>query len=902
MPTMAKAGSLKDPHVAQLFSTDDPEKVFSELREIGHGSFGAVYYAKNEINKEVVAIKKMSYSGKQSSEKWQDIVKEVKFLRELKHKNIIEYKGCYLRDHTAWLVMEYCVGSASDVIEVHKQPLREDEIGAICRDSLEGLDYLHKMDRIHRDVKAGNVLLTERGIVKLADFGSASLASPANSFVGTPYWMAPEVILAMDEGLYDGKVDIWSLGITCVELAERKPPLFNMNAMSALYHIAQNPSPALSGGNWSDDFRDFVSLCLEKATSDRPTARELLGHIFITRSRSTTTITELINRTKEAVRNLDKQSYSRVKKIFMGTEQQLQVENNENNDINGPQDTDSVGEDSIEDNTSSKSNSVASQHSIQSSSEISNSSMNSLPGNQLEEEITTFASRRRGSGGSGGNEASHNNFATIRTTSIVTQQKREYEHENHMRDQMTGYKRMRRSHQKQLQQLENKLRQEMEDHKQKLDKEYDQLMQAFSKELDRIRLKQQNDIEKETRRSESGEKRLSRNMLTEQDKEMKQFTAEQRKDYLKSKEQVKKSFDAQTPKKVRDDTIRSCKENLQQQHASAEGRLQKQHKDTVELEIRKFRRRRVLRMQNMQLNMLRDELDRRQAQMDVSHKMLLRHHESTQDLEYRHLSAIQRLREDQLRRQHQHEKENQQEYNNEQLKDLKRRHGTQVKQQPKSLKVKEQQIRRQFQDTVKIQQRQYKALKEQILQTTPKLEQKAVIKKLKEEKMRKLSMLGEQYESSITEMMQQQNIKLDETQLTEANELSRRLHEELELLTAYQSQTTRQMEVQHQKERKMLEDRVSLRRALLEQKMEEELRKISQECEQRQDHLLSQQHKELQEFDLQTTTMGLDTRVIMEATQDSYEEDYDLDSVRGSRLSLTPSTSSNSFYHSNTNL
>ena len=103
---------------------------------------------------------------------------------------------------------------------MHKQPLREDEIGAICKDSLYGLEYLHSLHRIHRDVKAGNILLTENGTVKLADFGSASIVSPANSFVGTPYWMAPEVILAMDEGQYDGKVDIWSTGITCIELGE----------------------------------------------------------------------------------------------------------------------------------------------------------------------------------------------------------------------------------------------------------------------------------------------------------------------------------------------------------------------------------------------------------------------------------------------------------------------------------------------------------------------------------------------------------------------------------------------------------------------------------------------------------------------------------------------------------
>lgn len=241
----ARPGSLKDPEIADLFYKHDPEKIFDDLREIGHGSFGAVYYARCNLTKEIVAIKKMSYVGKQSNEKWQDILKEIRFLRQLNNPNTIEYKGCYLRESTAWLVMEYCVGSASDIIEVHKRPLREVEISAICDGVLRGLSYLHSLGRIHRDIKAGNILLTEQGVVKLADFGSAAIKCPANSFVGTPYWMAPEVILAMDEGQYDGKVDVWSLGITCIELAERKPPYFNMNAMSALYHIAQNDAPTL---------------------------------------------------------------------------------------------------------------------------------------------------------------------------------------------------------------------------------------------------------------------------------------------------------------------------------------------------------------------------------------------------------------------------------------------------------------------------------------------------------------------------------------------------------------------------------------------------------------------------------------------------------------------------------
>jgi thousand and one amino acid protein kinase len=170
MAPAPRPGSLKDPEIAELFNKHEPDKIFDDLREIGHGSFGAVYYARCNLTREIVAIKKMSYLGKQSMEKWQDILKEIRFLRQLNHPNTIEYKGCYLHENTAWLVMEYCVGSASDIIEVHKRPLKEDEIAAICDGVLHGLSYLHLLGRIHRDIKAGNILLTEQGVVKLGNF------------------------------------------------------------------------------------------------------------------------------------------------------------------------------------------------------------------------------------------------------------------------------------------------------------------------------------------------------------------------------------------------------------------------------------------------------------------------------------------------------------------------------------------------------------------------------------------------------------------------------------------------------------------------------------------------------------------------------------------------------------
>ncbi|XP_043404107.1 serine/threonine-protein kinase TAO2 isoform X4 [Chelonia mydas] len=676
MPSNARAGSLKDPEVAELFFKDDPEKLFVDLREIGHGSFGAVYFARDMRSNEVVAIKKMSYSGKQSNEKWQDIIKEVKFLQKLRHPNTIEYKGCYLREHTAWLVMEYCLGSASDLLEVHKKPLQEVEIAAITHGALQGLAYLHCHNMIHRDVKAGNILLTEPGQVKLGDFGSASIIAPANSFVGTPYWMAPEVILAMDEGQYDGKVDVWSLGITCIELAERKPPLFNMNAMSALYHIAQNESPGLQSSHWSEYFRNFVDSCLQKIPQDRPTSDVLLKqHRFLLRERPQTVIMDLIQRTKDAVRELDNLQYRKMKKILFqeaqngpnaeapDEEEEVEQFMHRTGTINSMESSHSVPSMSISASSQSSSvNSLADASDEDEGAEIammqegehtvtSNSSViHRLPGHdnlyddpyqpEMEPQSSSSAARRRAYC------RNRDHFATIRTASLVTRQIQEHEQDSALREQMSGYKRMRRQHQKQLLALENKLRAELDEHQLRLDKELEAHRSSFSAEAEKLAKKHQAIFEKEE---------LQENQST--------------------------------PKREKQEWLLRQKETLQHCQAEEEAGLLRRQRQYLELQCRQYKRKMLLARHNLDQDLLREDLNKKQTQKDLECAMLLRQHESTQELEFRHLHTVQRTRTELTRLQHQTELGNQLEYNKRREQELRQKHAMEVRQQPKSLKV-----------------------------------------------------------------------------------------------------------------------------------------------------------------------------------------------------------------------
>ncbi|XP_063157417.1 serine/threonine-protein kinase TAO2 isoform X2 [Candoia aspera] len=905
MPSNARAGSLKDPEVAELFFKDDPEKLFVDLREIGHGSFGAVYFARDIRNNEVVAIKKMSYSGKQSNEKWQDIIKEVKFLQKLRHPNTIEYKGCYLREHTAWLVMEYCLGSASDLLEVHKKPLQEVEIAAITHGALQGLAYLHSHNMIHRDVKAGNILLTEPGQVKLGDFGSASIIAPANSFVGTPYWMAPEVILAMDEGQYDGKVDVWSLGITCIELAERKPPLFNMNAMSALYHIAQNDSPLLQSSHWSEYFRNFVDSCLQKIPQDRPTSDVLLKHRFLLRERPQTVIMDLIQRTKDAVRELDNLQYRKMKKILFqeaqngpnaeAPEEEEEVEQflHRTGTINSMESSHSVPSMSISASSQSSSvNSLADASDDDDGAEIammqegehtvtSNSSViHRLPGHdnlyddpyqpEMEPQSSSSAARRRAYC------RNRDHFATIRTASLVTRQIQEHEQDSALRDQMSGYKRMRRQHQKQLLALENKLRAELDEHQLRLDKELEAHRNNFSAEAEKLAKKHQAIFEKEAKAALTEEKKFQQHILGQQKKELGNLLESQKRQYKLRKEQLKEELqeNQSTPKREKQEWLLRQKENMQHYQAEEEANLLRRQRQYFELQCRQYKRKMLLARHNLDQDLLREELNKKQTQKDLECAMLLRQHESTQELEFRHLHTVQRTRTELTRLQHQTELSNQLEYNKRREQELRQKHAMEVRQQPKSLKSKELQIKKQFQDTCKIQTRQYKALRNHLLETTPKSEHKGILKRLKDEQTRKLAILAEQYDHSINEMLSTQALRLDETQEAEYQVLRMQLQQELELLNAYQSKIKIHTEAQHEREIKELEQRVSIRRALLEQRIEEEMLALQNERSDRIRSLLERQAREIEAFDSESMRLGFSNMALTGIPAEAFNQGY----------------------------
>ncbi|KAK1899377.1 Serine/threonine-protein kinase TAO1 [Dissostichus eleginoides] len=435
---------------------------------------------------------------------------------------------------------------------------------------------------------------------------------------------------------------------------------------------------------------------------------------------------------------------------------------------------------------------------------------------------------------------------------------------------------MRRQHQKQLMALENKLKAEMDEHRLRLDKELENQRNSFAQEMEKLIKKHLVSMEKDAKTFNNDEKKFQQHIQSQQKKELNSFLESQKREYKLRKEQLKEELNENqsTPKKEKQEWLSKQKENFQHFQAEEEANLQRRQRQYLDLECRRFKRRILIARHNIEQDLAREELNKRQTQKDLEHAMLLRHHESMQELEFRQLNTIQKTRAELTRLQHQTELTNQQEYNKRRERELRRKHVMEVRQQPKSLKSKELQIKKQFQDTCKIQTRQYKALRNHLLETTPKSEHKAVLKRLKQEQHRKLAILAEQYDHSINEMLSTQALRLDETQEAQCQGLRMQLQQELELLNAYQSKIKMQTDAQHERERKDLEQRVSIRRALLEQKIEEEMLSLQNERLERIRSLLERQAREVEAFDSESMRLGFSKVVLSNISPEALSNSF----------------------------
>ncbi|XP_041426864.1 serine/threonine-protein kinase 10 isoform X2 [Xenopus laevis] len=299
-------GDKKKKQYEHVKRDQNPEEFWEIVGELGDGAFGKVFKAQNKETGILAAAKVIDTK---SEDELEDYMVEIDILASCDHPNIVKLLDAFYYENNLWILIEFCAGGAVDAVMLElERPLTEPQIRVVCRQTLEALIYLHEIKIIHRDLKAGNILLTLDGDVKLADFGVSAKNTKTmqrrDSFIGTPYWMAPEVVMCetSKDRPYDFKADVWSLGVTLIEMAQIEPPHHELNPMRVLLKIAKAEPPTLAQpSRWSAEFNDFLKKCLEKNVDARWTTAQLLQHPFVSTVNSNKPVRELIAEAKAEV-------------------------------------------------------------------------------------------------------------------------------------------------------------------------------------------------------------------------------------------------------------------------------------------------------------------------------------------------------------------------------------------------------------------------------------------------------------------------------------------------------------------------------------------------------------------------------------------------------------------------
>jgi len=744
-----------------LFSTDNPTSLFSGLEEIGHGNFGAVYQAQTSTG-ENVALKKMIVRKGFDSEEWNDIHKEILFMRSIEHANIVAFKGCYLSGLEVWLALEFCVGSALDVMEAIKSGLSEPQILCITAEVLKALAYLHDQEKMHRDIKAGNVLLAQNGEVKLADFGSASTKVKSNSFIGTPFWMAPEVIMAMETGTYTSLIDVWSLGIMCIEMATTTPPLFNMNAMSALYHIPQRDPPRLEGEEWSALFKEFIATCLHKDPESRDSASSLLQHPFVLQDHPRTILTDLL----KVATNPE---------LLEGNKQHLaesvdQIRQHIKEDTSSPEA--SPRESPLASPAIARKSSLGKLSSVaEALPEETAAALAAATSPKSEKAADCTDARANGSSGSastrppGSSSPSRKKKRKKKTGPLQEARAKRWETQKATLEnqlivaQLKQIKKVRKEQAKLIEALEAKHVQELAKLHGKQGKELESTAKSHDKEMERCLSKFKTEIDAWQKEDAVETKRHGKRAKQLRDKSTSDFS----KSCVVSLKQamVSLKMDAvNVPKLERKEMEQGLKEHYEQERNGNEQKLVGRLDLEAEQNERQFKTERATLLHALEMRHLNEEIAlgtkhskqlvlTRTAHVTASANARQAQHDERSEMAIKNLAILSQT-----------ELEQGASLTRDGLRDLEKRQASELKMQPSSFKESEQRLSKQFKSTVKVTEKQYRSSFGDLQKTTPLPSRTDTLRRHNTEKSATLLKLESEYKASVADMKRDANDSL----------------------------------------------------------------------------------------------------------------------------------------------